>query len=151
MKNRIFHTAAVGCDVFSGLMKDDGAYFFSKRSGDAVPYGESRIVWFSGDRWEHCRPRPRSVPGFWATKYASEARIDLHDFSRFSIDRLSSEFGLWVVEGVEFPSYSDMQACFYASPAFAGLRAWVKAHPRLAVDCGDTYCSGWKAQLLLAD
>ncbi len=128
MSNRIFHTANVGGYLFEGVLSGDGPYISCEQARGGVALGVCGLRKFSptdlGGR--------EMAAGWWVVKYSNEARIDLHGFSDDQAKKLSDEFGIVILKGHPWPNERVRQEYFFTSPAWEGLRDWVKRHPRIA-------------------
>ena len=141
-RNRIFHTATIGGQCFSGVMLDEGPCL-AWGSGADVPIGVAGLRHYVKPP-EFFR-RKGLQPGWWMVKNHAELRMNLHFFTNADARRLSDEFGIIFMD-TDF-SPTARQEYFYTSPEWDGLRAWVCAHPRLACKVADDYFTGWRRRI----
>lgn len=128
MNNRVFHVANVGGLLFEGAVSGDGPYISCEQVRGGVALGVCGLRKFRPT--DLCGRELAS--GWWVVKYSDEACIDLHRFSDDQAKALSDEFGIVVLNGRPWPNERVRQEYFFTSPAFEGLRAWVRRHPRIA-------------------
>lgn len=152
-----FHDVEIeGCRIFAyvGVMGPKivmRSRAFRGRDLGWVELGVSLIHWTNGGYAKANDPYAWHV-----CKYGrSETRIDLSELSLAGVHALAHEFGLAVhfdpnapkaampTEGLSVPSRSNR--LFYLSPAFQGLVAWARAHPRIMKrhEPNSTYLGRW--------
>lgn len=139
MKSEIFHTANIGSIEFTGWISFDGPRI-SSNEGGSVNLGPCSIRHFEPDV-----PRAGVAlrQGWYVVKYTSEVKIPLRNFTEADAVQLSSEFG------IPIRHHTSGQAMgltsFYLSPAFEGLKVWVRNHPRKAKQLSDLdgYLPDW--------
>lgn len=128
MKAEIFHTITIGSIEFIGWISFNGPRIASDVGG-SVNIGPCCIRLF--------KPEPsftsRSVDwqmGWYVVKYTSEVKIALQGFTETDAIQLSNEFGIPI--RYFSPGGDNGSSNFYLSPAFDGLKQWVRDHPRKA-------------------
>lgn len=143
MGNRVFHTATIGGKQFEAFMADDGPYISSTKPLSGVSLGVCRIRHF------HPTWHVRDQEGWGVVKYDSESKNYLDGFSEQQAHELANEFGINLWEPMQIGNVSE--AAFYQGKAWEGLKAWVKAHPRIAkqvIQHTQLYLPGWYERAL---
>lgn len=116
--SHIFHEATIGGLSFYLTLSADGPYIGLAGTGRGVAVGSCTSVENIGTP---------SDPSYCVCKYRNQQRIFLSGFDEATARRFCQEVGV-PFGGV---SRADGDECFAESPAFAGLVAWAKKHPRL--------------------
>jgi hypothetical protein len=148
MRSRIFHRARIAGMMFEGIITASGPAL-SCRSSGSVALGVCGLRRFQPESPGSRRPPPT---GWRVVKYQVEERIFLPDFDRAAILSLSDDFGLVILadDSVD-PSDRIRRHYFFTSPAWDGLRQWVRGHPRLArtyAPCG-SYLPRWTERAII--
>lgn len=126
----IFHEFVIEGHRFSAIMAVDGPYLgMTAPDGqyDGVSLGISTVHYF------------RKVPGdtgidadktgWWLAKYGNQPRVDFNRMSEPARKEVMRQFGI-LFRDLEV--HRDPNVTFRESPAFQGLREWVRKHPRVA-------------------
>ncbi len=141
MRNRLFHSATVRGTTFNGILSADGPCISCNETGAGVALGVCALRKFSPDEF---RNQPGEF-GWWLVKYDNQPRIDLTTFSDAEVERLSDSFGIALLHGDSRITGRVRSEYFFTSPAWEGLCAWTKSHPRLAKQYAarQAYLPGW--------
>jgi hypothetical protein len=131
-----FYTTRIAGRDFEGILSIDGPAILC--DPDAVQLGFCCSIEELGpDMGMFCQD---VAPGsWWIAKYRNQPRIDLAGLSALERSTLAHAFG------IPIQRTGSVDEVFWHSPAFAGLVAWTRKHPRKAKqyrDCA-SYLGGW--------
>lgn len=137
---RQFHRVRIAGQVFVGVLIGRGPYIFKESRrwpGESYLGPVSTVALLQED----AHPLGGGPPGWYICKYMDQPHVYLEDMDEDCRKALMAEFGLGLAWSVAVDPF--------VSPAFAGLAAWAKRHPRLAEadSTSAAYLPGWLDRL----
>ena len=120
--NKFYSKTIAGTPLYAAL-GSTGPYIAG--TGSSVEIGVCSIIYLENDYDKH-------PAGYYIAKYGddSQVRIHLKDFTVEDLDKVTAEFG------IPRGRYSEDETSFYKTPAFNGLRAWMRNNPKYAKRVG---------------